>query len=116
LLPRPHQQGYAIASSLKAIEVQRRSRRLELRTTPDERDLIERAAAATAAGLTEFVVGSAVEAARRVLTDRDRFELDSAAVEAWEAMNARPARDLPGLRRLMERPSPFTDERPVPAP
>ena len=47
------------------------------------------------------------EAARRVLADRDRFELDPAAVEAWEAMNARPAQDLPGLRRLMERPSPF---------
>ena len=36
-----------------------------------------------------------------------RFELDTAAAEAWEALNARPARDLPGLRRLMERPSPF---------
>jgi uncharacterized protein (DUF1778 family) len=78
-----------------------------LRATPDERDLIDRAAAATATGLTEFVVGNAVEAARHVLADRDRFDLDPAAVEAWEAMNARPARDLPGLRRLMERPSPF---------
>ena len=94
---------------MSAIEVRRRSRRLELRTTPDERDLIDRAAAATETGLTEFVVGSAVEAARRVLADRDRFELDPVAVEAWEALNARPARDLPGLRRLMERPSPFTE-------
>jgi uncharacterized protein (DUF1778 family) len=92
---------------MSAIGVRRRSRRLELRTTPDERDLIDRAAAATATGLTEFVVGSAVEAARRVLADRDRFELDRAAAQAWEELNARPARDLPGLRRLMERPSPF---------
>ena len=38
-----------------------------------------------------------------------RFELDTAAAEAWEALNARPARDLPGLRRLMERPSPFDE-------
>ncbi len=92
---------------MSAIEVRRRSRRLELRTTPDERDLIDRAAAATGTGLTEFVVGSAVEAARRVLADRDRFELGPAAAQAWEELNARPARDLPGLRRLMERPSPF---------
>lgn len=93
---------------MSSTEIRRRSRRLELRTTPDERDLIDRAAAATATGLTEFVVGSAVDAARRVLADRDRFELHPSAVEAWDAMNARPARDLPGLRRLMERPSPFT--------
>jgi uncharacterized protein (DUF1778 family) len=92
---------------MSAIEVRRRSRRLELRTTPDERDLIDRAAAATSTGLTDFVVGSAVEAARRVLADRNRFELDPAAAQAWEELNARPARELPGLRRLMERPPPF---------
>jgi uncharacterized protein (DUF1778 family) len=92
---------------MSTIEVRRRSRRLELRTTPDERDLIDRAAAATSTGLTDFVVGSAVEAARRVLADRNRFELDPAAAQAWEELNARPARELPGLRRLMERPPPF---------
>ena len=92
---------------MAAVETRRRNRRLELRTTPEEREVIERAAAATATGLTDFVVGSAVEAAQRVLADRDRFELDPVAEEAWEAMNAREARDLPGLRRLMERRSPF---------
>ena len=85
----------------------RRSRRLELRTTPDERDLIDRAVAACDTDLTDFVVTNAVTAARRVLADRDRFELDRAAVEAWDELNARRARDLPGLRRLMDRPSPF---------
>jgi uncharacterized protein (DUF1778 family) len=88
-------------------ETRRRNRRLELRATADERDLIDRAAAATATGLTEFVVGSAVQAALRVLADRDRFELNEQALEEWEAVNARPARDVPGLRRLMERPTPF---------
>ena len=92
---------------MTAVEVRRRSRRLELRTTPEEREIIDRAVAASDTGLTEFVVGSAVEAAQRVLADRDRFELEAAAVEQWEAMNSRPARDLPGLRHLMERPSPF---------
>lgn len=69
--------------------------------------MIERASAVTATGLTDFVAGSAVEAAQQVLADRDKFELDPVAVEAWEAMNAREARDLPGLRRLMERQPPF---------
>ena len=93
---------------MAAIETRRRNRRMELRTTAEERELIDRAAAETATGVTEFVVSGAVEKAQRVLADRDRFELDPAAAQAWAAMNARPARDLPGLRRLMERPSPFS--------
>jgi uncharacterized protein (DUF1778 family) len=92
---------------MPATEARRRSRRLELRTTPDERALIERAVAVAQTDLTEFVVTNAVEAALRVLADRDLFDLDEDALEAWEAVNARPARDLPGLRHLMERPSPF---------
>ncbi|MGQ0743240.1 MAG: type II toxin-antitoxin system TacA family antitoxin [Acidimicrobiales bacterium] len=90
-------------------ETRRRTRRLELRTTPDERDLIERAVAATGTDLTKFIVLNAVDAARRVLADRDRFDLDDAAVSAWDALNAREARPLPGLRRLMDRPSPFAE-------
>ena len=49
-------------------------------------------------------------AAQRVLADRTVFEFDGAAFQSWEAANRRPARDLAGLRSLMERPSPFIDE------
>jgi uncharacterized protein (DUF1778 family) len=94
---------------MPATESRRRSRRLELRTTPHEREMIERAVAVMQTDLTEFVVASAVESARRILADRQEFVLDADAVEAWEAVNAEPARDLPGLRRLMERPSPFVE-------
>ncbi len=94
---------------MSTTETRRRSRRMELRTTPDERDLIDRAVAVTDSDLTEFVVATAVDAARRVLADRDRFELDTDALAAWEAINARRACDLPGLRGLMERPSPFSE-------
>jgi uncharacterized protein (DUF1778 family) len=82
---------------------------MELRTTSEERDLIDRAATVTGTDLTGFVVGQACDAARRVLADRSRFELDPEALAAWDALNARPARSLPGLRRLMERPSPFRE-------
>lgn len=82
---------------------------MDLRTTVEERELIDRAAAASGTDLTEFVVGHACDAARQVLADRDHFELDSAAVAAWEKLNARPAGELAGLRRLMERKSPFTE-------
>lgn len=90
-------------------ETRRRGRRLELRTTADERELIERAVAVTGTDLTEFVVANAVDAAKRVLADRDHFELDIEAAAAWDAINARRARDLPGLRRLIQRPSPFAE-------
>lgn len=88
-------------------EARRRSRRMELRTTEDERNLIDQAAGVAGKDLTDFVVTNAVEAARRVLADRDHFLLDADALGEWEAINSRRARDLPGLRRLMERPSPF---------
>ena len=87
----------------------RRNRRMELRTTPEERELIDRAVAATGTDLTDFVVSHAYDAARRVLADRDHFELDASALEAWEAVNARPARELPGLAKLMQRRSPFSE-------
>ena len=88
-------------------ELRRRSRRIELRTTPEERSLLDRAVALMGVALTEFVVEHACDAARRVLADRQQFEMDEATWLAWEALNQRPARDLPGLRRLMQRPSPF---------
>lgn len=62
-----------------------------------------------AAGTTvaPFVRSSATTAARQVLADRTEFVLSPEAAAAWEAINALPARDLPGLRELMQRPSPF---------
>lgn len=88
-------------------KLRRRSRRIELRTTPEERSLLDRAVALRGVALTEFVVLHACDAARRALADRQQFEMDEATSLAWEALNQRPARDLPGLRRLMQRPSPF---------
>lgn len=87
----------------------RRSRRMELRTTEEERALIDRAVVASGSDLTEFVVTHASEAARRVLADRQSFELDADALIAWEELNALPARELPGLAALFRRPSPFAE-------
>ena len=57
--------------------------------------------------MTEFVVSNLTVAARRVLADRTEFGLDPESSEAWDAVNRRRARELPGLRKLMERLSPF---------
>ncbi len=97
-------------------ETRRRSRRLELRTTFTERSLIERAAAVKGVGLTDFVLEEACQGALRVLADRQTFALDDRAQAEWEDLNARPARELPGLHRLMQRPSPFGGDGNVSSP
>lgn len=86
-----------------------RSERLEVRTTPEDRALIDRAVAASGTDLTEFVISNLAVASRRVLADRPEFVLGPEAQQAWERINQRRARSLTGLRDLIDRPSPFTE-------
>ena len=86
-----------------------RSERIEVRATPQDRELIDRAVAALDTDLTSFVIESLTVAAQRVLADRALFALDPAACAAWDEINSRPSRDVAGLRELLDRPSPFVD-------
>jgi uncharacterized protein (DUF1778 family) len=75
----------------------------------EQRKLIKDAAAASGVDATTFILSNAVlGAARRVLADRNRFVLDPDALAVWEAVDDRPARELPGLAKLMRRQSSFT--------
>ena len=85
-----------------------RKKRLEVRTTEDERALIDRAVEVAGVDLSTFVVRQLIEAARQLLADRDRFTLSPEAHAEWERINRRSAKELPGVRRLMKRPSPFS--------
>ena len=42
-----------------------------------------------------------------VLTDRTEFIMSPEAATVWEAIKMRESRNLPGLRKLMERASAF---------
>lgn len=86
-----------------------RDKRLAVRTTLEERNLIDRAVDAVGTDLTSFVVTNLVDASRQVLADRDRFVLTDEAASQWGKMNEVPARELAGLRRLMSQPSPFSE-------
>jgi uncharacterized protein (DUF1778 family) len=86
-----------------------RDRRLEVRATAEDRQLIDRAVAASGTDLTGFVITHLRLAAQQVLADREGFRLDPEALDAWERINQRPARSLKGLRELMDRPSPFQE-------
>jgi uncharacterized protein (DUF1778 family) len=95
---------------VEADQNRRRSQRIEVRATPEERALIDRAVAAAGITVTAFVLRSVTTAARQVLADRAEFVLSPEAAAAWDAINEPAARDLPGLRELMQRPSPFIRE------
>lgn len=86
-----------------------RTERIEVRTTAEDRALIDSAVAASDTDLTEFVISNLRIAAQRVLADRTEFTLTPEARDAWDTLNRRPARTLTGLRQLMNRPSPFTE-------
>ena len=81
--------------------------RIELRASEEDRDLLDRAAAALGTDRSSFLLTHGRQAAQRVLADREHFLLDDAAQQEWERINSLPARTLPGLARLLERPSPF---------
>ena len=85
-----------------------KSKRMEFRTTEQTRSLVERAASTQNVSLTEFAERCLRREAERILTDQNSFALSRAAQAEWDALNAQPAKDLPGLRQLIKRPSPFS--------
>jgi uncharacterized protein (DUF1778 family) len=94
---------------LDAASTRSRNRRIEVRATAEDRQLIDRAVIASGTDLTGFVITHLRLAAQQVLADREDFRLDPEALDAWERINERPARPLKGLRALMDRPSPFQE-------
>jgi hypothetical protein len=50
-----------------------------------------------------------MDAARQVLADHDHFVLSPEVAAQWEKVNRRSAKELLGLRKLVLRPSPFTE-------
>jgi uncharacterized protein (DUF1778 family) len=92
---------------MAAVPTRTRTDRIEFRTTPATRQLVDQAVAASGTNLTDFAEQSLLTAAQRVLADREQFLLTAEQAAAWDAINEGPARELPGLRALLDRPSPF---------
>ena len=72
-----------------------RGERLETRVTADQKTLIERAAALQGRTVTDFVLASVQEAARRAIEDHQRLDLSVRDSEAFvQAMlNPQPVND-----------------------
>lgn len=87
-----------------------RQSRINLRTSARQEQLLKQAAAATDRTMTDFVLETAVVEAERVLADRRWFLISDEQWDEFQHLLEQPARDLPRLRALLARPSPFADE------
>ncbi|MGA9568154.1 MAG: DUF1778 domain-containing protein [Candidatus Korobacteraceae bacterium] len=88
-----------------ATTLESKNDRLHLRTTRQQRKLIEVAASLCGEDMTDFVITSAYNRAEQVLADRRHFELPA---ERWKkfvaALDRRPV-SKSRLRRLLSEPS-----------
>jgi len=79
------------------------SARINLRTTPQAKATIERAATMMGATVSGFVLQNAYEAARRVVADDDSLMLSQQAFQSFVAACEKPASPTPALQELMAR-------------
>lgn len=79
------------------------STRINLRTSPEAKALIERAAALMGTSVSGFMLQNAYEAARRIVADNDTLMLSQRDFEAFVAACENPPPPNPALRELMAR-------------
>ena len=77
------------------------SARISLRTSPEAKALIERAAAIMGSTVSSFMLQNAYEAARRIVADKDTIMLSQEAFDAFIAVCENPPEPTDALRKLM---------------
>ncbi len=77
--------------------------RINLRTSPEAKAMIERAAALMGTSVSAFMLQHAYEAARRVIADNDTLLLSQQAFEAFVNNLENPPPPTEALRQLMAR-------------
>jgi uncharacterized protein (DUF1778 family) len=81
-----------------------RSERIDIRTTPAVKRLLQQAAAASHKHVSEFLLEQGIAAAAGTLADRRLFLVDGARWQEFLDALERPAKDRPGLKRLLTEP------------
>ena len=87
-----------------------KNQRINLRATDRQESLLRRAAEATDHTLTEFILGSAVEHAERVMADRRWFIATEDQFEEFKRLLDAPLPSTTKFEKLFARPSVFSDE------
>ena len=78
-----------------------KSERIEVRTTPSIKALLQQAAVSSRKTLTEFMLETGIDAAGNVLADQRMFRLDEQQWQAFQDILDRPVTDKPRLARLL---------------
>lgn len=82
---------------------------LQIRIASEDKDVIRRAAAQSGLDLSSFVLQHMRRVADEILAERTLFTMSDAQFDTFLAQLDAPARTLPGLKTLLDRPSPFSD-------
>ncbi len=88
---------------MPAVDTPSQSVRINLRTTPQAKAMIERAATLMGATVSGFMLQNAYEAARRIVADDDSLILSQQAFESFVAACEKPRKPTAALRKLMAR-------------
>jgi uncharacterized protein (DUF1778 family) len=83
----------------------RRSERLGIRTTPEQKAALEAASRMEGTTVSDFVLTHATEAAQSLLADQQRFVLSPDGWDEFVRVLDGPGEEVPGLRDLLRRPS-----------
>ena len=78
-----------------------KSERIEVRTTPSLKALLQQAAASLDKNVTEFLLEAGIEAAEDTLADRRLFRLDDQRWKAFQDTLDQPVVSKPRLTRLL---------------
>ncbi|CAH1386663.1 type II toxin-antitoxin system TacA family antitoxin [Candidatus Nitrotoga sp. M5] len=82
---------------------------INLRALPEQRDLIDQAATLLGKNRSDFMLEAACSAAQAVILDQVFFSLNSDKFQQYSAMLDAPPSHNPGLERLMDVASPWTE-------
>lgn len=74
---------------------------INLRALPEQRDLIDHAACLLGKNRSDFILEAACDRAQAVVLDQVFFSLDSNKLKQFNDLLDAPARDNPGLERLL---------------
>jgi len=87
------------------IETEPKSERIDIRTTPRVKRVLQDAASVTSKTVSEFLLDSALTRAAEVLADRRLFFLDDDQWEEFMTALDAPPPPMPRLEKLLREPS-----------
>ena len=82
-----------------------RSEKLDIRITPEAKQILQQAAKERHTSISQFVLESSLNSASAVLAERSRFMLDAGQWEAFMAALDSPPRRHARMERLLNEPT-----------